>query len=218
MEKIIRHCGVFRNTGTRVFVVWRHLEGDPEHCLVIFRDSLPEIYVNKVTDLVLERGQSSVDLWDVMDKIGILDGSNMLTVLHKTGYLKCVKTSEVDMHIGGNNKIPLNVLNQKIKSTSQQRDGTVKGFNPYDNSEIDYPEQGTIVERLIADADKYEQLAKETRERAYNLDPTKRPSSTESVVEDSNIMSFTCELDLSQSKAIELFKKAFKAAKEGTSE
>ncbi|WPK19499.1 hypothetical protein [Salmonella phage SD-1_S14] len=30
----IRHVGVMRNTGSRVFVVWRSLPDDPEHCLI----------------------------------------------------------------------------------------------------------------------------------------------------------------------------------------
>lgn len=59
---IVRHCGVVRSTGSRVFVVWRQLENDPSHCLVVYRDSLPEVYSNRVAELVLGRGQSSIEL------------------------------------------------------------------------------------------------------------------------------------------------------------
>ena len=221
---ITRHCGVVRSTGSRVFVVWRQLENDPTHCLVVYRDSLPEVYSNRVAELVLGRGQSSIELWDVMDKIGTLEGGNMLSVLHRMGYIRKQNTLDIDMHIGGTNKIPLNILNEEINQSAVVQDGTVKSFNPYDQQqETQYPEQNTIVSRLLDEAEKYDQLAKENRERAYNLDPSLRPQAQ--ILADNFVVlpevsqnesgSIFVELadGISQAKAIEIVKKALKERK-----
>lgn len=215
MSGIIRHCGVVRSTGSRVFVVWRQLENDPTHCLVVYRDSLPEVYSNRVAELVLGRGQSSIELWDVMDKIGTLEGSNMLSVLHRMGYIRKQHTLDVDMHVGGNNKIPLNVLNEEINQSSVVQDGTVKSFNPYEQSTNQYPEQNTIVGRLLEEADKYEQLARENRDRAYSLDPSLRPYESTLPATSSDTTSVFVELPegISQTKAVELVKKVLKERK-----
>lgn len=216
---IIRHCGVVRSTGSRVFVLWRQLENDPAHCLVVYRDSLPEVYSNKVAELVLGRGQSSIELWDVMDKIGTLEGGNMLSVLHRMGYIRKQNTLDIDMHVGGTNKIPLNVLNDEINESSVARDGTVKSFNPYEKSEqVEYPERDTIIGRLLEEAEKYEQLAHENRERAYNLDPSLRPQAQVVEKVDYNEVkndSLFVELPegISQAKAVELVKKVLKERK-----
>ncbi|AQW88740.1 hypothetical protein pEaSNUABM50_00211 [Erwinia phage pEa_SNUABM_50] len=211
---IIRHCGVVRSTGSRVFVVWRQLENDPQHCLVVYRDSLPEAYVNKVTDLVLNQGQSSIDLWNVIDKIGMLEGTNMLTLLHKMGYIRKQNTQDIDMHVGGNNKIPLNVLNNEIDSAPEMVSGTVKDFNPFDRTEVQYPEQNTVVTHLLDDARKYEQLSRESFERAYNLDPSLRPQATVGESQDDGFIHLRIDPSMSQTKAIELVKKTLKEHKD----
>ena len=226
---IVRHCGVVRSTGSRVFVVWRQLENDPTHCLVVYRDSLPEVYSNRVAELVLGRGQSSIELWDVMDKIGTLEGGNMLSVLHRMGYIRKQNTLDIDMHVGGTNKIPLNILNEEINQSSVVRDGTVKEFNPYEQQKesVQYPEQGTIVSRLLQEAEQYEQLARENRERAYNLDPSLRPQaqvfsenavilpsdSAEQQSEETSSLFVELPEGISQAKAVELVKKALKERK-----
>lgn len=221
---IIRHCGVVRSTGSRVFVLWRELENDPNRCLVVYRDSLPEVYSNRVEELVLGRGQSSIELWDVMDKIGTLEGGNMLTVLHRMGYIRKQNTLDIDMHVGGTNKIPLNVLNEEINQSSVVRDGTVKEFNPYNPSaQVIYPEQDTIVANLLEQAEQYEKLASENRERAYNLEPSLRPQAqvialpSDSAMENEETKTSSLFVELpegiSQAKAIELVKKVLKERK-----
>lgn len=212
---IIRHNGVVRSTGSRVFVLWRQLENDPQHCLVIYRDSLPEAYVGKVTSLVENQGQSSIELWEVIDKIGTLEGANMLTVLHKMGYIRKQSTLDIDMHVGGNNKIPLNVLNSQIDSSPEMVAGTVRDFNPFKQQDVQYPEQNTVVTHLLNDAQKYEQLSRDSYERAYNLDPTLRPVALqESNDTDDGLIHLRIDPSMSQTKAIELVKKALKEYKD----
>lgn len=209
MSGIIRHCGVVRSTGSRVYVLWRSLENDPEHCLVIYRDSLPEVYAHPVERLVMGVGQNGVELWEIMHKAGYLEGHNMLSSLHNNGYIRKQNTNDIDMHIGGNRKICLKELNSEIQSSTDKAvDGKVKDFNPFDDKEVSYPEKDGIVNRLLAEAEELEQRAKENRERAYSLDPTLMPAKAET-------KTFYIELPegISQAKAIEAVKAELKARK-----
>ncbi|AZU98189.1 hypothetical protein SEPL_182 [Salmonella phage SE_PL] len=211
---ITRHCGVVRSTGSRVFVVWRQLPDEPKSCLVIYQDSLPEQYANFVIDLVMGRGQSSLDLWDVMDKVGVLDGRKMLDVLHRLGYLRRIDTSNVDMHIGNGAKIALDLLNEQLEAQTQHTDGKVKEFNPWDDKQTEFQEVGGIVSKLLSEAAQYEQLAKETYERAYSLEPSLRPQAqVQESIETSDLV-LTIPEGTSQTKAIELLKKALKERSE----
>jgi hypothetical protein len=207
---ITRHCGVVRATGSRVFVVWRQLPDQPGHCLVIYQDSLPEQYAHTVSELVLGRGQSSLDLWDVIDKVGMLDGRKMLDVLHNLSYLRKLSTADVDMHVGNGTKIALNLLNEQLDKQDVHTDGKVKEFNPWNKEQTEYQESSGIVGKLLHDAAQYEQLAKETFERAYSLEPSLRPQAT--VVEAAANQGITINIPTgtSQTKAIEILKKALK--------
>lgn len=226
MSNITRHNGVVRSTGSRVFVVWRSLPDDPEHCLIIYRDSIPEVYNHAVTELVMGAGQNSIDLWEVMDKVGFLDRRKMLDVLHGYGYLRKQRTCDIDMHVGNGNKICLEELNSTIDAPTVHTDGKVKEFNPFNpQRDNDSVEKGTIVDKLIKEAEMLRIQAEETFERAYAIDPTRRPdavvlpSDTVHVGEVVNTYperrTFEIELPegISQSKAIEMVKKALQARK-----
>jgi hypothetical protein len=211
---VTRHCGVVRSTGSRVFIVWRQLPDSVNDCLVIYQDSLPEQYANFVVDLVMGRGQASLELWDVMDKVGVLDGRKMLDVLHNLGYLRKLKTTDIDMHIGNGAKIALDVLNDQLVAQSTYTDGKVKDFNPWDKSETQFTETGGIVGKLLADAAQYEQLAKETFERAYSLEPSLRPQVQVIEADPNQPLTITIPDGTSQTKAIEILKKALKERSE----
>lgn len=220
---IVRHKGIVRSTGSRVFVLWRECPDDPTHCLVIYQDSLPEAFSVPVVNLINGVGQRDIDLWKVMHEIGVIEGANMLTVLHKYGYIRKQNTVDVDMHVGDNKKIALNLLNAEIDHEIQLSAGTVKDVNPFElrdqeAKDDDYPEKNSIVKSLLADAKKYEELSKNSYERAYKLEPSLRPvpESTSQNSEKSDKSTLVLELpaDISQTKAIEMVKSAMKAFKE----
>jgi len=218
MSNITRHQGVVRSTGSRVFVVWRTIPDDIDHCLVIYRDSIPEVYNHAVTELILGKGQSSIDLWEVMDKIGFLDQRKMLDVLHGYGYIRKQRTCDIDMHVGNGAKICLEDLNRSIaeqQAPQQHKDGTVSTYNPFDPKvQSDSGERVTIVDKLLSDAEQYKQLYVETLERAYNIDPTRRPLGDNAPeTADDSTFSITFDSSVSQTKAIELVKKTIAARK-----
>jgi hypothetical protein len=218
MSNITRHVGIVRSTGSRVFVVYREIPDDPEHCIIIYQDSIPEVFSQTVSSLVHGQGQNSPNLWEVMDKVGVLDGRKMLNVLHGHGFLRKQRTCDIDLHLGGNNKICLAELNESIseqKATTEHKDGTVADYNPFDPKRIsDNVERVTIVDKLIADAEQYRQLYTDTLERAYSIDPTRRPLGDDTPeTADNSTFTITLEDGISQTKAIEAVKKALAARK-----
>lgn len=216
MSNITRHLGVVRSTGSRVIVLWRYIPDDVEHCLVVYTDSIPEMYTHAVQEITLGKGQASIDLWEVMDKVGYLDGKKMLDVLHSLSYIRKQRTADIDMHIGNGGKIALSELNREINSTMDQKDGKVKDYNPFSNQETDFVEHDTIVNKLIREAQEYDRLSKETFERVYTLEPSLRPQAQVlNEVPESDTRSFYLEIPegISQAKAIEKLKKLLQERK-----
>lgn len=216
MSNITRHLGVVRSTGSRVIVLWRYIPDDVDHCLIVYTDSIPEMYTHAVQELALGKGQSSIDLWEVMDKVGYLDGKKMLDVLHSLSYIRKQRTADIDMLVGNGGKIALSDLNREINSTISQKDGKVKDYNPFSNEKTDFVEHETIVSKLLRDAQEYERLSKETYERVYTLEPSLRPQvQVVSEVEqpDSKVLYLEIPEGISQAKAIEKLKKLLQERK-----
>lgn len=210
---ILRHQGFMKNTGSRVFVIFRELPNDPNTCLICYRDALPEQYVHKVTDVVLNQGQRSADLYKVMEH-ETLEQGQMLTVLHRMGYLHSVRTSDVEMHLGDSGKIQLDILNNEIRKSSQDNmtDGKVS-YNPLDTKySEEFIEQDGIIGNLKAEAEKFAALAESAYKRLYDLDPSLKPKPKSDIEEDCLVLKVP--LDLSQAKAIELLKKELKKIRE----
>lgn len=209
----IRHNGVSKNTGSNVIVIYRSLPDAPNKCLVLFKDSLPDTLSTNVLTLVNGVGQKSLDLYDVMDKMGIVEGRHMLTVLHNYGLLKPLQTNEVVMHVGGGQTIRLDELNSILESESKINDGKVSTFNPFDigsaEAEAAIEDKG-LVSRLLSQAAEYRAEADKLHKRAMELDPSLRfevkteVTSTDTVIIPEGI---------TQAKAIELVKKIIKERK-----
>lgn len=215
-NKITRHVGTARNTGSRVYVVWRSLPDEPDMALIVYRDGLPGPYADPIHELVMGRGQQHMDLYTVMDSAGRLDGGNMLTVLHKLKYLHKVPTNIIDMHVGGEAKISLDVLNARLaeQSASTISAGQTKAYNPMDiHGDDGYPESTGVVAQLLADAAKHKQVSDSIYERAYTLDPSLRPAPTETVVNDPKVLTIHIPVDATQAKAVEMVKQVLREYK-----
>lgn len=178
MADVVKHCGVLSSTGSRVFVFFRQLEEEPDSCLYVFRDSLPDVYSHAVLGLVMGEGQRSMDLSEVAHARGILDGGNMLTVLHKNGFLRKGKTSEVVMHVGGSQQIRLDHLNEQLANAGAVKQSqvisTVQKDSPFDS--FDSTKKATfgsaIVQQLVDQAGNHYKKFEELKNRAVQLDPS----------------------------------------------
>lgn len=232
MAEVVKHCGVLSSTGSRVFVFFRQLEDEPDHCLYVFRDSLPDVYSHAVLGLVMGEGQRSMDLSEVAHARGVLDGGNMLTVLHKNGFLRKGKTSEVVMHVGGSQQIRLDHLNEQLAATMAskptQNISSVQKDSPFDN--FDSTKKATfgsaIVQQLVEQASNHYKKFEELKSRAVQLDPSASsafpsadiettiievPVEVPTVVSDERV--FVIPEGVSTTKAVELLKEHMKQFK-----
>lgn len=211
---IVRHQGTLNSTGSRVFVVYREVPGEPDSCIVCYADSLPEMYVYKVRDLVMGRGQESEDLYKVMEKVH-LERNNMLMELHTMGYLRKQKTNNVTMHVGGGATIGLSELNDKMRERNDNKidSNTVSSFNPMDVPNLERPETSIVVQDLLSQAKHYEQLAQDTYDRIRNIDPSVIDDKKQS--SDDDTFTLTLDKDITQTKAIEVLKLKLRELKHG---
>lgn len=163
-----KHIGTMTSTGSRVFVVFRQIPNDPNHCLVTYRDSIPEIYAYAVGKFVNEEGQNYVDLSEAMHLRGIMPtGENMLSALHNGGLLVRKPTSEVQMWLDERNSIMLDVLNDNLDAvTTQKPSHEVSDFNPFDTTE------STVLEDIISQIKSHEREIESLISRAKMLDET----------------------------------------------
>lgn len=211
MANIIRHKGV-TSIGTNVSVIFRSLQKEPDKCLVLYHESLPEVYYYKVMQLIDGVGQKSNNLWDIMDKEGLLEGSNMLTVLHTKSLLRKLNTSEITMLPGNGQRIRLDELN-KVIADAEMSGGKIKDYNPFESTTVDAGlENGGLAARLMNESEQHRIQAEKLYQRAVDLDPS---LARKEVVSASENSTFTIELpaDISAAKAIETVKKAMSARK-----
>lgn len=223
MSEVIKHCGVISSTGSRVFVFWRQLEDEPDNCLFVYRDSLPDVYSSAVLGLVMGEGQNSTDLYEVANARGILQGRNMLNVLHNIGALKKCKTSEIMMHVGGSQQIRLDQLNEAINQhrgtqskivNTVDKDSPFEAFDEKKSSNLSF--SSSIVSQLVEQAIAHHNKFVELKQRAIALDPKAQDSMpTQDVVTkiievpvqpETSDNVFVIPEGISMSKAVELLK------------
>jgi len=192
----IKHVGRVIATGRKCLVAFRTLPGDAFSCLIIPTEALSDVYHNSLMTLVESTaGQDSFEFADVMARSLFPDGENMLEVLHKTGKLVKVSTSEVDMLPTTNFKINLSELNQLI---AEQRNISVDDLSMLQNQQPITPqteiqEVATVSDisppmgdenltadqrasKLRSEADRLYKEAAKLRKQAEELSPTKKKS------------------------------------------
>lgn len=213
-----KHIGTLIGTGSRVFVVFRHLPHNPKMSLVVYRDSLPEIFSYAVSRFIMEEGQNYVDLCDAMHQMGSMPtGENMLMALHTHGLLVEKPTDEVQMWLDERNSIRLDVLNDNLEAMKTNKaTAEVTDFNPFDSAA-----EGTVLDDIISQIKTHEKNIKSLVERAKMLDETfeygeSQPQPQEPVEEtDDLIIRISADdiISMSQSKFAELTKGIFREHK-----
>lgn len=206
-----RHIGVIKNTGSSVFVVYRKLPDNDGKCLILYRDSLPDVFAHRIISTVEGKGQRSVDLFEVMNEER-LEGRHMLTALHNHGLLKAVDTSAVVMHVGGNQTIRLDELNNIIDSEMKIQGDNVKKYNPFDMGSAeakDALEDRGLVHRLTEQAKFHHEEAIKLFDRIAQIDESLVPNEFKTA-KSTSTTSVELPEGISQTKAIELVKKALK--------
>lgn len=192
-----KHKGSIINSGTRCVVVFRELPKDEKNCLVVMTDSLPEIYRDAFDSVVTGEGQNTVDLYEVLNRNIMPTGENMLSALHRYGYLVVKKTTEVIMHLDSLVTINLQDLNDQIRKSNQSRAIVEKSdiqskLNPFDSIDgqisLDGDETKGIAEKVLKEANDLKTKSEMYFERAYKLDPSLKPAEIENSDIDNSVV------------------------------
>lgn len=162
----LRHVGTIKDIGTRVVVVFRQVPNEPNFCLVVETDTLPDRYHSDIMNAIESvTAQEALDFYVYANRQFLSDGSNMLTGMHEKGYIKKMPTRNIIMRPGPNVEINLEELNNQL--ASMNGDETSVGEKVLDNK--------SIATNLRNQAVLYEKQASDLRKQAEDLDPQKRP-------------------------------------------
>jgi len=189
---MLKHVGRMVQNQRRIVVAYKTLPSEPDSCVVVTTENLEAADHDTLIKLVESpAGQQAEDLATVMARTKLSDGSTMLARFHKTGKMVKVKTSDVEMVPNSNSAILLSDLNEVI---AQQKgvsvaDLAMKGPETLasvsdvptsDTSSSDVLDDAALAAKYRSDADRLYKEAKQLREMAEELVPTKKKSKAKS--------------------------------------
>ena len=192
----MKHVARQANNKRKCFVAYRVVPNDPNHCLVVFSDSLEAADHDALVGVVESNaGQNAYELAEVMHRSQLPDGRNMLVHFSRTGKLVKMPTTEIEMIPNFTSSVNLAELNtiiaqqkgvavedlalqsgeQKVETTTQAAPVAETVAEPVAQ------ETGVITDEQLAaqyrsQADSLFKEAKRLREQAEELVPTKKKS------------------------------------------
>lgn len=195
----LKHVGRLIKNNRRVIVAYRVVPDEPENCIICVTESISADEHDSLMKAVESpAGQEANDFALVMARSTVPDGRNMLSHFHKTGKLIKVPTKEVEMVPNRNTSIMLNELNELI---AQQQGVTVADLALSDGTKRPTPSatkpesspsvvespvtnneplsDEDIARNLRSQADVMFKEAKQLRDQAEQLSPTKRTKKKE---------------------------------------
>lgn len=172
--KFLKHVGTLRDTGHRVIVVFRSLPDEPQSCLIVETDSLPDRYHQNLMDAVESlTAQETLEFYEYANRQFFYDGSNMLTTLHSKGFLRKVPAERVIMRPRIDVEINLSELNRSLSQLDSGIDPAVvqPGDGPVAKHDDGVIDDATLAQNLRNQAALFEKQAAELRAQADSIDP-----------------------------------------------
>jgi hypothetical protein len=121
----MKHIGRVSNTGKKCVIVFREIYdekgnvADPNHCLVVETERLPDMEHDDIVRVVESpEGQSATQFYEIAHRSMFSDGINMLTKLHHRGYLRKYPTDIVEVTPNASTSIKLSEINEIIRKQS----------------------------------------------------------------------------------------------------
>ena len=186
-----KHVGQIINTQRRCVVMFREVPGEPENCLIIDTDALPDWMHDDVINAVNSPGaQASANFYEYAQRTMFADGSNMLQALHTRGLLRKQPTSNIKMTPNASVAIRLDELNTIIAEQTGGKPAVVPPKDPNAlsvagkkvNTDAAAPKTAPAAKGVISDeqiaqgmlsqAQQFEAEAKRLREEATALAPS----------------------------------------------
>lgn len=168
IDNLKKHVGVLANTGVRVVVVFRTLPNDPDNCLIVETDRLPDSYQDYVTQcLNSKEAMTTNDFYEVLNRRQFTDGSNCLTALHQRGFMRKEAVGNVNMTPLPGRVVPLALINAEVDKTPYNAQGTKEDVFAIDPT--------VRAKDLLTQAAALEVEAAAKRQEAYTLVPELKP-------------------------------------------
>lgn len=177
MPQFIKHVGQVDATGKKCVVVFRQIPGDPESCLVVETEKLPQLYHDDLINAVEgESAQEDIDFFKYAARSIFHDGRTMLEAMHLSGWLKKLPTNEVTMLPTREIKIRLSDLNQQLGQLNNEGRTTSGDINGSTQVEEPANAPGTLSDAQIANqmrsqAAYFKKEAERLYAEAESLDP-----------------------------------------------
>lgn len=119
----MKHVGRTITNNRKCIIAYRVIPNDPEHCLVVYTESLDADMHDSLINLVESNaGQNSYELAQAMARTQVPDGRIMLSAFHTTGKLSKVPTDQIEITPNNTTRLNLAELNTII---AEQRGVTV---------------------------------------------------------------------------------------------
>lgn len=108
---MIKHVG--KHGDKKIVLLFREVPEENHMCLVVYSDLLPRAYHDDLMKLVESRaGQNEKSFSDLLHRSTFSDGGNCLLTLHKSGWIKKVRTDQIRMTANARSSVMLNELNK----------------------------------------------------------------------------------------------------------
>ena len=118
----LKHVGRVSNTNVKCVVVFREIYDekgnviDPNHCLVVETERLPDMEHDDVIRVVeSNEGQSVSNFFELAPRSRFADGTNMLNSLHRRNYLRKYPTTQIELTPNPSTAIKLSDVNTIIR-------------------------------------------------------------------------------------------------------
>lgn len=182
MANIMKHVGKYGEK--KCIVVFREVPDEPENCLIVLSDSLPELEHNDFMEVISSlEAQGTGDVSNVLNRRQFTNGENMLNYLHFNKKITKVPVGLVSLTPTATDVIPLADVNAELRKL--ENDPVPPKTDPAHLAEGQARAVQTEVggaEGLILQADLMEADAKAMiaeaeakRAQAYDLDPSLKP-------------------------------------------
>lgn len=200
----LKHIGKVANTGLKCVVVFREMYDengtviDPDHCLIVETGRLPDMEHDDIIRVVESRSaQESQEFYTVAQRSLFSDGTNMLGMMSKKGYLKKYPTTQINLTPNNSTSIALSEVNTVLRKQARGMSDTDISNSMVDDTDSpprgqtslmqttanDEPQSSgetvlddtALAQQMLTQASTYELEVKRLREEAYNMAPNLKP-------------------------------------------
>ena len=180
----MKHIGIHNNR--KVAVMFRQVPNEPEHCLVVYTEALPEDTRMAVNNCVESaNGQNSASLADAAANHKTVNGEGLLNTLHVGNFMNKVPASEVFLTPNEATRVSLAEVNkamgdmQPAPTTAPAQSSTPGALSDEQIASNLRNQAATMqkeADRLNAEADELHPLPKRGRGRPPKVETTEAPA------------------------------------------